>query len=237
MKAVFCFLFSCGTLFQLLSQAPPSIQQKLASRGIGISTEALIAALNDPRPEVRGLAAGQLAEDKDYDAAAAIATALDHEQVPEQRLNMARSLSALDDPRGRLAYVDLCESGSAPADLRLMAANEIAPQDEGCSTSVVNMFAQSRSALEQLTELNYLLKRSAATGGAFAPENTLAVGLRTSLKSPVASVRDKAARCIAKYQTSELLEELQLSIAREADPAVKISMENAARRLANMKHP
>ncbi len=137
-------MFSFSLLFLLFlipgfcsAQAPPAIAQSLADEGIGTSHKELLQALHSPIPKIRGMAAGQLAENGDKNAVPALNSALRDERNATERLNIARALTYLGDPRGASAMAKLCADESVPTDLRLMAAGELQEHgNESCFASV-----------------------------------------------------------------------------------------------------
>ena len=223
-------------LLRSLSQAPPTIEQSLTKAGVGTSKVELITALRDPRPEVRGMAAVKLAENKDFDSEPAIVAALDVEQIPIERLNIARALGLLDNPRARETQIDICTDHSVRSDLRLAAANDMGIPDKKCASSVVEMLAEATNPAEQNAELLYLLEKPLASLGEFVSPNLFATAIRVGLEGQFPFIRIAAAKCAEKYKLQKARVSLQAALQHEDDEDAKAAMQSAIKRLDESAH-
>jgi HEAT repeat protein len=93
----------------------------LREHHIELTEPALLQALKNRDPEVRFLAAMQLAEDKAADAIPEVKEALASEKVPRTRVNIAVALGLLGDPGGHEEMRRLCADQSFPPEFRLYA--------------------------------------------------------------------------------------------------------------------
>jgi hypothetical protein len=84
-----------------------------------LTEPALIAALKNPDPDVRFLAAMKLSEDKATDAIPQVKEAIAVEKVPRTRVNMAVALGLLGDPGGHHELKRLCADTGFPPEFRL----------------------------------------------------------------------------------------------------------------------
>jgi HEAT repeat protein len=125
MKSLRSFLLLFGVLALLINASVggslPTVKERLVSLGINIEKKSLIEALRNVNPEVRWLAAAQLAEERAGDAVPEIAEALQKELIDVSAVNMALALGHLGDNRGLFALETMCR-GSGTDDLRLRAS-------------------------------------------------------------------------------------------------------------------
>ncbi len=84
----------------------------LRAHGIQMSESSLIRALSNSDPEIRSVAALQLAEDHDFAAVPKIEVALKAELEPRARITMAQALWSLHDPKGASYLQTMCREGS-----------------------------------------------------------------------------------------------------------------------------
>ena len=80
------------------AQAPPTVESELRRYRIPTTQQGLQAALKDGRPEVRGLAASELASLKSTPSIPLIAEALEREKDQQARFNIASALVWLSSP-------------------------------------------------------------------------------------------------------------------------------------------
>ena len=93
------FVFS-GNIRKVSAQAPPSVESVLMQYHITDTIPGLRVALKNPNPNIRTLAAGMLANDKDVDSIPMLRDALDNERTESVRLSLAASLATLKDWQG-----------------------------------------------------------------------------------------------------------------------------------------
>jgi hypothetical protein len=103
-------------LVQEQSGPLPTFGELLRRHNIELTQSALIAALKNPDPEVRDLAAQKLAEDKATEAIPAIMQALSSEKVPQTRMNVAFALAVMGESVGFDTLEDNCKNSNAAAE-------------------------------------------------------------------------------------------------------------------------
>ena len=213
----------CLYLGTVWAQAPPTMEEGLQSLHIGTSRDALVAALHNSYPAIRGLAAMKLASDGDRSAVPAIRHALKVEPDRLERFNIARALRLLGDPDGNSELAKICSDPAERSDWRLEAADELAPSvGRDCFSSVVSILASSDnpvltgSSLETLLKLNWRDSMSQQS-----EEREMAHGLVLALSSSIPDVRQKAAQCIVKYRVIDSVSALRKATDKEPDPATK----------------
>ena len=106
---------SCAVLFVLIarrgtSQAPPTFEQELTRLGISLTNPSLILALRNEKPEIRGLAAAELAEMKAVEALPDILRAANDERVELTQVNIAAAATWLGSSEGTSLLVRMCQN-------------------------------------------------------------------------------------------------------------------------------
>lgn len=109
----------------LCAQAPPTPESFLAQHGVAFTNVAIRGALKSPDPDLRGVAAGVLAERGDLGAVPLLKTALDQENIPRVKISFAAALEKLRDKRGERSLLLLCKENEIEPTARLMAANKL----------------------------------------------------------------------------------------------------------------
>src|ERR1700757_1227436 len=95
------FAILLAMMFASKQSAPiPTFGELLRRHNIELTQSALIAALKNPDPDVRDLAAQKLAEDGATEATPAIIQALAAERVPWTRMNIALALAEMGESIG-----------------------------------------------------------------------------------------------------------------------------------------
>lgn len=145
------------TVLPLFAQAPPTIDQALQAKGIQLTETALRAALQDPRIEVRGLAAGALAERHDAQAIPEIHNRLTKATNPNERLNLAQALVELGDSEGASTMVAMCTDVKTPESLSLLVASRLAEAGNvTCSPAVARILSVTSNSSMRQGALEYL---------------------------------------------------------------------------------
>ena len=107
---------------------------------IEITRPALVEALKNPKKEVRGLAAAELAEMKAFDALPYIIQAAEVERDAQTQVNIAAAASWLDSAEGLAMLRSICRDSSVSAYVRLDAArNVFLERDHSCFSELVEM--------------------------------------------------------------------------------------------------
>lgn len=227
-----CLLLLAVSLGTVWAQAPPTLEQGLAGRHIGASRDALLSALQNSDPTVRGIAAMLLASNRDEKAISAIRGAINIEPSELTRFNMARALKLLGDPLGNEVLTKLCSDEAFRSDWRLEAAGELAPDvGKACFRSVVDILASSNNPVLTGASLQTLLKLNKSVAVSHPESDVLAQGLISALSNSISDVRQQAAECIAGYKVTAATSALQNAAGREADPATQAVLRKALRQL------
>jgi len=143
--AAMLFAFSWVSRGSASAQAPPTPEQILASKGISTSSlTSLRQALQDPRPDVRGLAAFELADKKDKESIPLIKEALAKASTALEKQNLAGALIMLRDPQGNTAMKEVCEDETVREDSRVIGANQLWDAgDPGCMVAVIKILSST----------------------------------------------------------------------------------------------
>src|ERR1700746_2374659 len=104
------------------SAALPTFGELLKRHNIELTQSALIAALKNPDPEVRALAAHKLAEDGATEAIPLIMQALASEKVPWTRMNIALALASMGESIGFDTLENNCKSNDMSGGIRTTSA-------------------------------------------------------------------------------------------------------------------
>jgi HEAT repeat protein len=196
----------------------PSNEEQLNKYGIGLSRKELIAALSHPKAEVRGLAASQLALNKDKDAIPDIKDAASVESSDVVRINMYFDLAEL----GERTAVGWLERVLAAHDLLLL-------KDKKCLPDVLSV-AQSGSeegdrAFALAIIPNFFLDGyEGLTDGVLAP-------ICDRLWDQSGSVRLQAAIVLGQLGTSRQVVCLEKALSEEQDDTLRQTMEQSLKAL------
>ena len=140
-----------------ISEAPPTFKQELTRLGIPLTKPALILALSNAKPEIRGLAAAELAEMKAVDVLPEILRAANDERDEHAQVNIAAAATCLGSSEGMSLLGRMCHNASLSAFTRQNAARTLF--DAGrydCYSSVATMMLPSATADERIGAM-YLL--------------------------------------------------------------------------------
>jgi HEAT repeat protein len=133
--SVALFAPNCGH-----ASVPEAVAQALKRYGIEVNEAALVKAMSDPRKEVRGLAAAELADMKVIDALPEILRAAGSEQDGLTQVNIAAAATWLGSDQGLGLLKGICADGSKPGYVRVSAARSVfRVQDHTCFRPLVDM--------------------------------------------------------------------------------------------------
>ncbi len=145
-----CALACCG-----YAEAPETFAQALERLHIKVTQTALIQALSDPRNEVRGIAAAQLAEMKLTDALPQIVRAAQDERDIRTQVNIAAAATWLGSDQGLLILKNICINPAVSLYVRIDAARHVFDeQDHFCFQSLVEVRSLSSEADERISALS-----------------------------------------------------------------------------------
>jgi HEAT repeat protein len=197
------------------AQAPPTVEAELRKKRIPLTQAALEEALSDSRPDVRGLAAAELASMKETVSVPLIVKALEEETDQQARFNLASALLELGSQTGNKALSQICVSTSLTNDRRLLAASRlINVGDFSCLASIESILRETTNPSEKSSAL-LLLTQVKPLPASLTPRihNTLVA----SLKDPNSAVRHYAGQCIAALGDRHAETDLKAAIATEKD--------------------
>jgi HEAT repeat protein len=153
-----CHYFSLGIFAFatcVYASPPETFANALKRLNVEVNQESLIQALSDPRKEVRGLAAAELAEMKLTDALPQILKAAQSEMDPFTKVNIAAAATWLGSDDALQMLKGICADRTVPAYVRIDAAlNVFYKQDHSCFPSVADIMNHSSEASDRLIALN-----------------------------------------------------------------------------------
>jgi HEAT repeat protein len=219
---------------RLIAQAPPTVEQALQAKGIQTSVMSLRKALRDPRPEVRGLAAAMLAEDKDKNSVPAIHQALMNASSALEKESLAQALVTLGDPEGNIAMQEICQDKKAREDLRLVVASQLADTgDNACVGSVVEILSSTNDHSVRQTAMQFLKQHQEVPPNM---EHDLQSGLESALQDEIPSNRQTASECILLFRLSSASDSLRKAMNAEKDSATRLHMQSDLSKLESSRH-
>lgn len=195
----------------------------LARHHIELTEAALIAALEDPDGEVRGLAAAQLASMDDHPALPAILRALEAERDPQVQVNLAGSATWLGSRRGLDQLQQICQNVNVPSTVRLDAARYVSHKD----------LATCFSAVEQVerTDQDASVRVQALVDAAsYRGQKDKAQALAASALSDLdPTVRIAAADALLELRATSTIKALQHALQVEGDDTAREHLREAIR--------
>ncbi len=208
----------------------PTFGELLRQHNIELTQAALVAALKNPEPAVRDLAAQQLAEDHVSTAIPNIVEALNSEQQPVTRMNIAFALAQLGEQLGFNTLEGNCSHENPSSRTRAQSAEYLLVLKHESSVCLNDMMELMRSedsgyamqAASILPKFQHLsVDESQRVFGA----------LSEALTSPNPSMRAEAANAIALLGKEEGIRELQKAIAAEKDETLRYELQLSLERL------
>jgi HEAT repeat protein len=225
----------------------PTIEGDLQRAGHASTEEALVAALRDPRPTVRSLAAQKIAKEGWKDAAPSVLSAFSSEKALGTRLWLANALAKLGEGKGVEEIVRTCNTATLPVDFRLAAAQfALESRSAGCNDMVIDALYTAlghETGLQperEMNEVGYIYSMLNGRAAQFKErsaeirqrlEESLADNLEDSLASYRATLRMAAANALATFGDSGSLEKLRQALAAETNHAVQQRMRAAVEQL------
>jgi HEAT repeat protein len=198
--------------------------QKLRQHHVELTRASLLNALASSDPEVRFLAAAQLASEGGNSAVPAIRGALVREQVPLTKVNIAFALAQLNDSNGRAALHQICNDPNIESHIRLLATTyllEINGPD--CVTSVLDILQNDDDPADRMEALS-LLPRFTEVSQIDAAR--ISAEVQRSLQDPTPAVRISAGDVIARILDQHAAEYLRAAISREGDDVVRSQLQS-----------
>jgi HEAT repeat protein len=195
-----------------------TFKQLLRERNVSLTGEALVAALRDPNPQVRYLAALVLAQDKVSNAVPAIADALKAEKVPETRANIALALAQLGDENGIVAMQEDCDDPGLSPSLRMYAAKYLCDlHKEGCLNAVEGVAGSAKDTGSRVLALSQLARFRHVSE---ADSDKIVSSMATALSDKEPTIRIAAGHGLSAFGSPAGIPYLQKAIAIEHDESV-----------------
>ena len=211
----------------LSAQAPPTIAASLAEKHVGTSLPELIGALRNPDPQVRSMAAMELASEGHKEEAASLRSALDRETDLNARVGIARALAVMGDSEGEKAVTDICQDKAVSSFLRIAAASSLSQPREECARAIASELSDPNPSADPYGSLLYLNQIAAKMTTSPELSELLVIGARNSLKSEVPPVRQEAVKLILRYHLTRALPALREASSTEKDPNTQTVMRKA----------
>jgi HEAT repeat protein len=214
------------------SGPPETIAHALKRHHIPLTRSALVAALQNSDPEVRGLAAAELAEEKASDAVPAIAKALASERVPITRVNIAFALARLGNEKGVKALESACHEPASIARVRMTAAMYMVDflHRNACFADVLDVLDSHND--DQAGDRMQALSLAPSFKGLSEDESQrLLAATINNLQDTTASVRISASDALVRLGNASALPYLQEAVSVEQDEVVRNALEDALKRL------
>lgn len=195
-------------LVMLVQERPlPTFGELLRRHNIELTQSALIAALKNPDPDVRYLAAHQLAGDGATEAIPEIKQALASEKVPQTRMNIAFALAVMGESVGFATLEDNCKNDKMSADIRARSAEYLLRLNRdttSCLSGVLDVLKTGSNgyrmmAAELLPRYRNLSKEDS---------EKVFTGLVGALHAPDPAVRMAAGRALADFGDTRGIAEL-----------------------------
>jgi HEAT repeat protein len=219
-----------------VSQAPPTVDSVLMQYHIPHTIPTLRAALKNPNSNIRTLAAGVLAQDKDADSIPSLREALESERVESVKLSLAAALATLKDYKGLDSLKTTCNDRDISKTMRLIAANQLLDGGrDDCTASVVDMLGENPDPPSRELGLQYLRRITSAP-------SSLLPKLQPILLSELGDIspinRQYVSECISIFGDANAIPALENAISMEKDQATRLRLEENLHRLkARLKIP
>jgi len=219
------------------SGPPETFAHALKRHHVPLTRSALVAALQNSDPEVRGLAAAQLAEEKATDAVSAIAKALATERVPLTRVNIAFALAQLGNKTGVKALESACHESETVAGVRMTAAIYMVNflHTNACFADVLDVL-DSHDDDQTGNRMQALSLAPSFKGLSEDESQRLLAATINNLRDTTASVRIVASDALVRLGDASAVPQLQEAVTVEQDEVVRNALEDALQRLLQQQH-
>lgn len=211
---------------------PETIAEALERHHVGLTRAALIHALRNSDPEIRGLAASQLAEEKATEAVPAMVGVLRGEHVPLTKVNIAFALARLGNETGVKTLESACHQSETVAGVRMTAAMYMVNflHKNLCFADVLDVL-DSREDDRAGDRVQALSLVPSFKGLSEDESERLLTATVNSLQDTSASVRIGASDVLVRLGDVTAVPYLQEAISVEQDEGVRNALENARNRL------
>ena len=217
-------LFKAVILLAMLAEkqsAPlPTFGELLRRHNIELTQSALIAALKNPDPEVRDLAAQKLAEDRATEAIPAIIQALASEKVPWTRMNIAFAMAQMGESIGFDTLEDNCKNKDTTEDIRARSAEYLTRfnrESTTCLSAVLDVLKDGSNGYRMVAASLLPKYHDLST----EDSEKVFMGLAGALHAPDPSVRMAAGRALADLGDRRGIPELERAVGGEKGEIVR----------------
>ena len=211
----------------MCGQAPPSIQASLAAKHVGTSVPELVSALQNPDPEVRTMAAMELASEGHKEEAPSLRAAMSRETDINARVGIARALLLMGDPQAERAVTDICIDKNMSWYLRLLAASSLPEPQEKCVGAISSELSNPSASTAVNGMLAYLTRIAPKITASPELSHLLTRGAQRALNDDVASTRQQAVKLILAYHLTGALPALRRASSTEKDAGTLALLKNA----------
>ncbi len=210
----------------------PTPAQLLTQRHIPLTKDSLVAALRSDQADVRSLAAQQLAAEDAKEAIPSIYEALETEQMPFVRLNLAAQLAHLGDKRGIRALQADCDDSRLLIMQRLQATDYLLDLQEASCPQTFLLGLQDAEAGVRVQAVSMAPRFKKLSPGESAQVLSLLV---KSLWDSNPFVRISASDALRTLGVRSAIPVLKLAIARETGSEVRAAMQQALKALEDTR--
>jgi HEAT repeat protein len=213
------------------SQPLTSATVELWKYGVQNTIPTLRTALTNPHAEVRSIAAGLLAEDKDVGSIPLLRAALVKESNREVKASIAAALASLHTWQDTVLLIEVCNGEGIDHIARLDAANKVL--DNGswqCTASVASLLGGATDPPSRELSLQYLRRGYSCSPG--SPRTGVQAFALDELLDPVPLNRQYASEILSMCGSHESIRALEHAIAVEPDVATR---QRLAENLKRMK--
>lgn len=215
-----------GTL-QVDNPGLQSFDDFLLERGIDLSTDSLVTALQNRDPEVRSNAALLLAQNQNVDAIAPIENALSRDPSPNVRIAMAQALWGLHDAKGLTYLQGMCTDASLSIYDVVEVVQQLALMGESgvtCIDPVLNYLHAESNSTDRLQVVISALPRLYRWGSSEQSARIVHI-LEDALQDKDGAVRMQASHGLAQIKSYSSIEILQKIVLKEKDDVVRASLQ------------
>ena len=221
-----------------------SFAEALRERGIDTSQSSLITALSNNDPEVRALAAYQLAENRDLFAFPAIENALSTEKNTHARIGIASALASAGDRVGARDMEAMCTHASVSVDDTVRVVQQLATAQRshpniastGKCADVVLAALESVSESYQKRELVSILP-SMVHNVPKDKVDRMVTGAQNLLGDKESATRMSASQALAEMGSTASIDVLRKVIQNEPDANIRAWHQRNLDKLTKLQQP
>jgi HEAT repeat protein len=225
----------CATIFwQMIvcvgaSAGPETVAHALGRYHIKLTEEALVEALRSPVDAVRGLAAAELAEQKDSRVLPFIIASADDERDTLTRINIASAAVWLGSSEGERILKRTCGDINIPTYLRVTSAGNMSEQDtHGCLPGLLATIWPGAQSDDKISVLSFASQFYPRT-----PEETTSVLSKAmnALDDDDIGVRLIAVQALRSLNEPASIPGLREAIEREREDGIRSEEQSCLRYL------